>query len=82
MFLLLLFVSICDKIVFAVLDGEVAVPCNLQSALAGLNSYLRLILCEAWPFWTVLTIGSYATSTSEPCQVLTEAALRLTTRVP
>ena len=23
---------------FAVLDGEVAVPCNLQSAIAGLNS--------------------------------------------
>ncbi|RAP27284.1 hypothetical protein C2W64_01116 [Brevibacillus laterosporus] len=26
---------------FAVLDGEVAVPCNLQSAIAGLNSYQR-----------------------------------------
>ena len=25
----------------AVLDGEVAVPCNLQSAIAGLNSYRR-----------------------------------------
>ncbi|GED55154.1 hypothetical protein BBO01nite_43950 [Brevibacillus borstelensis] len=24
-----------------VLDGEVAVPCNLQSAIAGLNSYQR-----------------------------------------
>jgi len=24
-----------------VLDGEVAVPCNLQSATAGLNSYPR-----------------------------------------
>lgn len=24
-----------------VLDGEVAVPCNLQSAIAGLNSYPR-----------------------------------------
>jgi hypothetical protein len=25
----------------AVLDGEVAVPCNLQSAIAGSNSYQR-----------------------------------------
>jgi len=24
-----------------VLDGEVAVPCNLQSAIAGLNALLR-----------------------------------------
>lgn len=31
----------------AVLDGEIAVPCNLQSALAGLNSCLRLRVCEA-----------------------------------
>ncbi|GAE00463.1 hypothetical protein CBO05C_0153 [Clostridium botulinum B str. Osaka05] len=26
----------------SVLDGELAVPCNLQSATAGLNSSLRL----------------------------------------
>lgn len=26
----------------AVLDGELAVPCNLQSAIAGLNSLGRL----------------------------------------
>ena len=25
----------------AVLDGELAVPCNLQSAIAGLNSLFR-----------------------------------------
>gem|GEM_PF-1763717 len=27
----------------AVLDGELAVPCNLQSAIAGLNSYSEVI---------------------------------------
>ena len=32
---------------FAVLDGEVAVPCNLQPAIAGLNSIWRLLLCGA-----------------------------------
>ena len=26
----------------AVLDGESAVPCNLQSAIAGMNSYMRV----------------------------------------
>jgi len=31
----------------AVLDGELAVPCNLQSAIAGLNSHseVRSFLC-------------------------------------
>lgn len=28
----------CDILVFTVLDGEVAVPCNSQSAIARLNS--------------------------------------------
>jgi hypothetical protein len=30
----------------AVLDGEVAVPCNPQSATAGLNSLLRAVRVE------------------------------------
>ena len=30
----------------AVLDGEVAVPCNPQSAIAGLNSLLRAVRVE------------------------------------
>ena len=34
----------------AVLGGEVAVPCNLQSALARLNSYLRLSVLFGLPF--------------------------------
>ena len=34
---------------FAVLDGEVAVPYNLQSATAGLNSQIRHLYCEVCP---------------------------------
>ena len=32
-----------------VLDGELAVPCNLQSATAGLNSQFRLLCCKVSP---------------------------------
>ena len=32
-----------------VLDGEVAVPCNLQSAIAGFNSKVRLVLYSIIP---------------------------------
>lgn len=32
---------------FAVLDGEVAVPCNLQPAVAGLNPSPRHVDCRA-----------------------------------
>ena len=35
--------------IFTVLDGEVAVPCNLQSAIVGLNSQSRHLCCEACP---------------------------------
>lgn len=66
----------------AALDGEVAVPCNPQSAIAGLNSRLRLSSCGVRPMQEVLTNRSCATGTSEPCQVLTEAALRRHFRVP
>ena len=37
-----------DSNVWTVLDGELAVPCNSQSAIVGLNSRLRPCL-----FWTV-----------------------------
>ena len=30
----------------AVLDGEPAVPCNLQAAIAGLNSHTEVILTQ------------------------------------
>ena len=45
----------------AVLDGELAVPCNLQSAIAGLNSSQRLLSCLVCPMQVVLMAGSHAT---------------------
>lgn len=57
-------------------------PYNPQSATAGLNSRLRLSSCGVWPMQEMLTNRSCATGISEPCQVLTEAALRRTSRVP
>ncbi len=33
----------------AVLDGAVAVPCNLQAAIAGSKAALRAYPLEAWP---------------------------------
>ena len=44
-----------------VLDGELAVPCNLQSAIAGLNSSQRLLICLVCPMQVVLMAGSHAT---------------------
>src|SRR5690625_1443945 len=52
----------------AVLGGEVAVPYNLQSAIARLNSHLRygdFMVCLKG---LVLTFRSYATGTHESCQ--------------
>ena len=45
----------------AVLDGELAVPCNLQSAIAGLNSSQRLLIWLVCPMQVVLMAGSHAT---------------------
>ena len=45
----------------AVLDGELAVPCNLQSAIAGLNSSQRLLICLVCPMQVALMAGSHAT---------------------
>jgi len=58
-----------------VLDGEVAVPCNPQSAIAGLNSYQRSFSCEVWLMQVVLMIGSCAMEAHEPRQVRKEAAV-------
>lgn len=66
----------------AVLDGELAVPCSLQSATAGLNSCHEVRICGVWPPYGVLRTGSCATHACEPCQVLTEAALSGKLRVP
>jgi len=67
---------------FAVLDGEVAVPYNLQSAIAGSNSYPRLVLVGSWPKQVMRMVGSYATEIHEPCQVRKEAAVSEHFRVP
>ena len=45
----------------AVLDGELAVPYNLQSAIAGLNTSLRLLIFLDCPMQVMLRVGSHAT---------------------
>ena len=45
----------------AVLDGELAVPYNLQSAIAGLNSSPRLLIFLDCPMQVMLRVGSHAT---------------------
>jgi len=35
--------------ILVVLDGETAVPCNLQSAIAGLNSFAEALACKDSP---------------------------------
>ena len=59
----------------AVLDGELAVPCNLQSAIEGLNSSQRLLICLVCPMQVVLMAGSHATYDCEPRQVRKKAAI-------
>ncbi len=59
----------------SVLDGELAVPCNLQSATAGLNSLPRLLTCGVWPVKVVLITGSHATKIHKLRQIRKEAAV-------
>jgi len=66
----------------AVLGGEVAVPYNLQTAIARLNSHLRCNDFMVCPKGVVLTFRSCATGTHEPCQVRKEAAVSGHSRVP
>ena len=80
--LCLIFPPALRILVNAVLGGKVAVSCNLQSALAGLNSFLRLFVCKVCLMHVVLTSGSCAMETHEPCQVRKEAALSGTFYVP
>lgn len=68
--------------ILAVLDGEIAVPCNLQPATAGFNSRFEVRTCGVWRLYGVLMAGSCATHTCESCQILTEAALSGELRVP
>jgi len=67
---------------FVVLDGEMAVPYNPQSALAGLNSHLRCDHVRSVLVQVVLTIGSYAMETHESGQVRKEAAISGIFHVP
>lgn len=64
------------------LDGEVAVPCSPQSAVAGINSFDKGRAVGAVRVIGVMIFWSCATERFEPCQVLTEAALRGLFRVP
>lgn len=64
------------------LGGELAESCNSQSALARLNSLLRVFVCLACLLHVVLTVGSRAMSSHEPCQVREEAALSGSSYVP
>lgn len=57
------------------LGGEVAVPYNLQSAIARLNSHFRCGVFMACLKGLVLTFRSRATGTHEPCQIRKEAAV-------
>ena len=66
----------------AVLDGEVAVPCNPQSATAGLNSRLRPSFCGVRPVQVAKRAGSCATGTREPRQAREGAAVSGHFRVP
>jgi len=69
-------------LIYAVLGGEVAVPCNSQSAQARLNSFLRLCACRVCLLHVALKVGSRAMGSHEPCQVRKEAALSGFTHVP
>ncbi len=64
------------------LVGEIAVPCCLQSAIAGMNSHTRTSLSTVWTLQAVLKERSYATGSREPCQVGNQAALSGSSRVP
>lgn len=79
---LLIFIMNVRILIDTVLGGKVAVSCNSQSALARLNSFLRLSVCLACLLHVALTIGSCAMSPHEPCQVRKEAALSGLTHVP
>ncbi len=64
------------------LDGEIAVPCNLQPATAGSKNYLGIIRSNMSICLNAMKSRSYAINSSEPCQVLTEASLRRSVDVP
>ena len=64
------------------LDGELAVPCNLQPAIAGLNACLGNARSKMCRLILAMKSRSYATVAPEPCQALTGASLREYNCVP
>ena len=64
------------------LDGELAVPCDLQSATAGSNARPGCNVSNMCKGVMVMKARSYATLVLEPCQALTGASLRGADRVP
>jgi hypothetical protein len=66
----------------AVLDGELAVRCNPQPALAGSNSHSRPGVFRTGLRRAALMVWSRATATREPRQVWKEATVNGARRVP
>jgi len=58
------------------------VPCNLQSAIAGLKSYAEAYYCTVWSVQVAKKTGSCATEIYEPRQVREEATVSKHFRVP
>lgn len=69
------FIGVYCIIYFAVLHGELAVPCRPQSAIAGWMLAVEAFgRCPEHPL-AALIVGSWATGGREPCQIRKEAAL-------
>ena len=64
------------------LDGELAMPCNLQFAIAGSNSQAEGYYLTTSLYKLVMTTRSYATGNYEPCQDGNVAALSRSFCVP
>ena len=64
------------------LGGELAVPCNSQSALVRLNSSRRFIVVRFELIQVALKVGSCAAKNYKPRQVREEAAVSKNLWVP
>ena len=66
----------------AVLDGELAVPCDLQTAYAGSIAFWRFFGLLVLFKQVVLKAGSHAMRLCEPGQMRKQAAISICTYVP
>ena len=64
------------------LSGKPAVSCNLQSAIAGLNPYLRDLIAEFSSMQVMLIVKSNAITHCEMCQDRKVAAISSQLDVP